>query len=377
MKRILVNLNTFSSAGNFTPLLLKLRHFKQCGHHITIFGNAFIKDIIDEMDILTGYDFVCLNHKHEARNKLVFMLDSFLRNIKSIPHAFRFKGKYDVVYTISSVLDLALFAYMMKIVDSGIKWNTILDNKVPISDPGNKIIRFLAWLFYRASLLLLRKADTIYVISQDLESMLLATGFAPDTVVLTGNAVESDLIRAARPREELAMDALFVGRINETKGIYDCLKVLDRVRQDIPGFVFGILGNGDDKTVGQFRQAIADMGLEDNVAFHGFVSGRDKFDIIKSSRSFWFLSVSESESFGIALLEAVCCGVPAFAYDLPQYKPIYRNHEVTFLKKHDTGAVARAVLELFRRGEFTNPRGELLLDSYSWDDIAAIENSRF
>ena len=74
------------------------------------------------------------------------------------------------------------------------------------------------------------------------------------------------------------------------------------------------------------------MHLINNVLFLGYRKGLEKFNIITSSKCFWFLSVSESESFGIALLEAVCLGLPALVYDLDPFKKIYKNNEVFMFK---------------------------------------------
>lgn len=117
------------------------------------------------------------------------------------------------------------------------------------------------------------------------------------------------------------------------------------------------------------------MGLASNVVLLGYKTGLEKFSIIKSCRSFWFMSASES--FGVALLEAVCCGVPAFAYDLPAYRDIYKHNEVRISPKGDYRDVARNVLELYGVGNFTNEAGKELLKEEGWDKIADAEMKAF
>jgi len=73
----------------------------------------------------------------------------------------------------------------------------------------------------------------------------------------------------------------------------------------------------------------------------------------------------------------VCCGLPAFAYDLPSYKIIYRNNEVTIIEKHNYVEAARQVLELFNKNDFDNKKGEKLIDVYRWDIIAMKEYKVF
>ena len=192
-------------------------------------------------------------------------------------------------------------------------------------------------------------------------------------VFLTGNGIEIEQIEQV-PNQKKQIDALFIGRINETKGIFDMLKVLSIIKQQFPKFTLAIMGDGDDATKNKFKKEIEKLNLQSNVKFLGYISGIKKFQIIKSSRCFWFLSVSPSESFGIALMEAVSSGLPAFTYNLPVFKKIYQHQEVTFSPIHRPDIVAKKVIKLFQSKKFSNKNGTKLLGKYSWENIALLEN---
>lgn len=210
---------------------------------------------------------------------------------------------------------------------------------------------------------------------QNLQKFMLGNGFKKEQIVLTSNGIENDLIMSARRDDRYKIDALFTGRINETKGIYDMLKVLKIVTREYPDFRLAIMGNGDKITEKNFKNEIKTAGLENNVQFLGYITGQEKFNIIKSSGCFWFLSLSKHESFGIALMEAVCSGIPAFCYNLDPFKKLYKNNEVFMFRKHDYRSVAQGVIDMFKDESFKNRKGELLLGKYSWDNIADIEYS--
>jgi len=375
-KNILINGLTLEEA-TIIPLLLNSRYWLIQGCSVAFLGNADLKRKIEETRIIEHFEFLEIKNTRKISTRLNFILEGIVRNLTALFYVNKIKGKYDIVYSRSSVLDLIVFPCILKGADKRIKWLTVFDNIVPFSDPGNKFFRFLAWLFFQFSLRLLKSADKIFAISDDLRNFLIHKGIKENKIVLTGNGVEVDIIKSSQKDARYNIDALFIGRINETKGIYDLLKVLIIVKEKYPSFQLAIMGTGDKKTGGNLKNKIKKLRLDENIQFLGYKTGLEKFNIIKSSKCFWFLSVSESESFGIALLEAVCCGVPAFAYDLKPCKNIYKNNEVMISPKYDFKSVAMKVIELFEKGEFNNKRGELLLDKYSWDKIAEIELNSF
>ncbi len=373
-KKIIIN-GINLEGGNIVPLLLKVQEWQALGHQVTFYGPEALRRQIEEIGTLQTVSFISLAQAGTRNNKAEFIWEALKRNwyaYRQIPH---FIGQFDVVYTISPVLDFVVFPYFLKKKDSHVRWVTVFDNTVPlILDgkfvAGNKLVRLLAWLFYQLSLLFLYSADAIFVIKPELYQYLRNKGFHPDTLVVTGNGVERDLILKARALEGSHIDALFIGRINAAKGIYDMLKVLKKVKSRYPDFQLAIMGKGDAATEKNFRKKISDLDLTRNIQFLGYRIGQEKFDLIKKSKIFLFLS--ETESVPIAPLEAVCSGRKTLVYDLDAYA-MYKNHEVIVFKKHDTEAVADTIINIFDQKDFENKQGELLLDKYSWKAISQIE----
>lgn len=373
-KKILINGITLEGA-NLTPLLLKVRKWQSYGHEVTFFGIHELQAQIDALAVLERYDFITLNHGRGWENKFQFIFEALKRNFFAAFYAKRIAQKFDIVYSVSPVLDLILFPLIVKMFNEKMKWMSVFDNTVPLFSQGalvagNKVIRLLAWFFYQVSLSLLRRADMVFVIKPPLRKILLESGFQAGQLTITGNGVEGDLIRKSSFRSEYESDALFIGRLNEAKGIYDILEVVGAVRKRYPDFLLAIMGRGDERTEAAFQARIREKGLEKNIRFFGYRTGQEKYDIIKSSKIFLFLS--ETESLPIAPLEAACSGLKTFVYDLDAYD-MYENGEVMIFKKNDWGAVTEKVLETFERQDFANPRGELLLEKFDWDRIAMLE----
>lgn len=379
MKKILVSQVSIDREGIQLPWLFKLKKLENLGCRIFIYGTYFLKEIcLTDADVYAfndNFPELRIFHKKKwTKSRVIF--EALKKNIVAIlTHRKYIQDQFDVIFSPASVLDLILFPYFFKLFGNKIKWVTVLDNTVPLFlekkfISGNKLLRILAWLFFRASLLLLRRADCIFVVKPELKTYLKEHGFSENKIVVTGNGVEINLIKRARRGANFAYDAIFVGRINEAKGIYDLLKVLEIVKKSYPDFQLAIMGEGDIATKEKFRKKISDLNLSENIHFLGYITGQKKFDILKSSKCFLFLS--ETESLPVAPLEAVCSGLPTFVYDLDAFE-MYRNNEVIISPKYDVGSVAEKVLDLFRKGNFENKNGQMLLDRYSWEKIAEIE----
>ncbi len=375
----MINFPTLGRNGIDIPRLLKFKELEALGCELHIFSGKFLRKIK-----LAGKDIYSFNetipefksYPEIKWTKMKFMLFALKMNVRSLFYIRKIiKSEFDVIYSPAGMLDLVLFPRIIKLFSRKIVWTNSLDNIVPFSDPGNRFIRFLAWIFFQVSVFMLRKADVVFVPTEEIKDYLLKRKFPPGKLVRTGFAVENYMIEKARKNEDWKIDALFVGRINETKGIYDMLKVLELLVEKYPHFQFAIMGAGDVATEKKFKSRINEMNLLKNVLFLGFKTGQEKYNIIKSAKCFWFLSVSESESFGMALLEAVCSGVPAFAYKLPQFSWLYPNGEIDVSPKGDWKMVAEKVLKLFESGNFENEKGKLLLGKFSWKKIAEMENN--
>ena len=324
--KILINGITLDNA-NIVPLLTNVRYFQDRGAEITVIGSTLLNERINQSGILNNFIFFEIESRKKISSNLDLITEGLKRNFLAIRSIKKMRERYDVVYSRSSVLDLLIFPYALKSLDKKIKWVAVFDNTVTWPQTSRKI----AWFFYLLSLVLLKKVDTIFAVSDELKKYLVTKGFHDKKIVVTGNAVEAELINKALTDGRYSLDALFVGRINEQKGVFDMLEVLSEVVKKYPNFQLGIVGKGDSSTESEFKKKINEMKLKDNVQLFGYVVGQEKYNIIKSSRVFW--SLSRSESFGLALLEAVASGKPALVYGIQAYNKIYLDNEIYRFKK--------------------------------------------
>ncbi|PIS14952.1 hypothetical protein COT63_02560 [Candidatus Shapirobacteria bacterium CG09_land_8_20_14_0_10_38_17] len=336
------------------------------------------EDIIPQFKkLIKDISYVKIPHCKIAKNKFVLVFELLKRSFTTCFFIPQITKDTDVLYSISSVLDVLLLPFFIKIFKSQITWTALFENKVYLCRPGNFFIRLLAFWFYQISLLLLRKADKIFVISPELKSFLINRGFKKEKIILTGNAVDRGKIKKAIALKKHWCDGLFLGRIDEAKGVFDLVKICQLVVKKYPDFILWITGSGDQNTKNKLVKKIKELKLGKNIKLLGYVSGFKKFRLLANCRVFLF--PSKSESFGVALLEAICSGKIAIAYDLPAYKTIYLNNELITVPLNDINAFAKKVINVLNQKRFKNINGLKLLNSpqYQYDHLAQLEMDNF
>ena len=102
-----------------------------------------------------------------------------------------------------------------------------------------------------------------------------------------------------------------LGRLNVTKGIYDLLHAFKRLTKDYPNIRLDIYGDGPEKI--KIKNVLVTENLQEHIHIHGNVA--DAWKYIYGSNCFVF--PSHYEGFSGALVEAMMCGIPIIASNIP------------------------------------------------------------
>ena len=140
---------------------------------------------------------------------------------------------------------------------------------------------------------------------------------------LPGCAV--DLGKISRvPEDPKTYDFVFMSKLYKSKGIYDLLHILDKIKQHKNHVSLLVLGSFSS-LAGQkrFYKLVEKLELTENVYLSGWIQGTQKYRLLKRGRI--FLYPSSADTFSISLLEALACGLPAICYDVPFTRKIYNN----------------------------------------------------
>lgn len=133
-----------------------------------------------------------------------------------------------------------------------------------------------------------------------------------------------------------------ISNFRPVKRIADVLAIFDRVRREIPARLL-LIGDGPDRSLAE-RLARAG-GFEDQTAFLGNVAAVET--ILPVARL--LLLPSDSESFGLAALEAMACGVPVIGTAAGGLPEVVENGVCGFLHPvGDVDAMSRSALSLLQ-----------------------------
>ena len=98
--------------------------------------------------------------------------------------------------------------------------------------------------------------------------------------------------------------------LSEKYGVEYLIRAFAILRQEFDDIYLDIIGDGPQKEF--LTQLVADLGITDYVIFHGFISQHSNFDkyinLFNAFDIFAILSVLDSETFGVAAVEASACG---------------------------------------------------------------------
>ncbi len=133
-----------------------------------------------------------------------------------------------------------------------------------------------------------------------------------------------------------------VSNFRPVKRLNDVIKVFELINKEVPSHLV-LVGDGPERSA--IESYVRDLGLEDKVCFLGKL---DNFAPILRQSDI-FLLPSESESFGLAALEAMSCGLPVIASNTQGIPEVVTDGVNGYLSEvGDVEDMAAKALSLFR-----------------------------
>lgn len=234
----------------------------------------------------------------------------------------------------------------------------------------------VVWLAERPLPFIYRRA-AFHAISESTRDDLVRRGVPASRIRVIHPGV--DAVRFAPDHDTIRTDPpafLYVGRLKRYKGVELAIRALAVARRQRPDLTLDVAGTGDYRPV--LEELTAELGLQQAVTFHGFVSEAEKLHLLRTRWANLF--PSPKEGWGITVIEAAACGTPSIASDSPGLRDSVRNGETGYLVPHgDVAAIAERMLMLANDPALVESIGQAarrFAESLSWDHAADATESQ-
>ncbi|MCX5998703.1 MAG: glycosyltransferase [Chloroflexi bacterium] len=211
----------------------------------------------------------------------------------------------------------------------------------------------------------MNRAQSVLPVSKALQEAIEAYGIRNHFHVVP-NAVDGGLFFVGAHAEKLSntgkKNILLVTRLVPQKGVPYLLEALGQIRQKRDDFLLHVVGDGPDKA--EYEGQSGRLGLTDVVTFHG---AEPKPVVAQFMRDCdFFVQSSPQETFGVVYVEAMACGKPVIACDIPGPNEFINDDVGILVPPRDVNALAKTI--------------DFMLDhyqGYSAEKIARYARERF
>lgn len=220
----------------------------------------------------------------------------------------------------------------------------------------------LAWLVERTAM---RLPDEIIAASDETAQRLRAE-LGPDAAVTVApNGIDLDAVRAA-PAAPHGSDLVVVGRLLSHKRVDLLLDTVAELHARAWPVTLSVIGDGPEREA--LERRARDLGIAEAVRFRTDVHDQGAlYGELKAARVFVF--PSEREGFGIAVLEALACGLPVVTTSAPDNlaTALAERSAIGRVCAPEPRAMADAVERVLLGQERRDP--EAWVSDYDWDTV--------
>ena len=222
----------------------------------------------------------------------------------------------------------------------------------------------------------IEQSNTVTAVSRYLTEMTLRELGVRRTVEMIPNFVDptryrpdgaSDFARTLVCADEVGV--IHVSNFRPVKRIPDVLAVFDRIRQKIPARLL-LIGDGPERS--RAERIARQRGFEDRATFLGNVAAIET--VLPVAKL--LLLPSDAESFGLAALEAMACGVPVVGTAAGGLPEVVADGACGYLRPvGDVEGMAEAALTLLRDPEkwrrFSSEARRRAVEEFPTDEIVS------
>jgi len=257
---------------------------------------------------------------------------------------------------------------------------TLLRNKTPVicTSHGGDLFALRGRLFHWLKQQVINSCDLLTVVSNAMRNTVLDMGVAPEKVKVISMGVDLAHFYTLDPAIDRSNnELLFVGRLVEKKGLDVLLKAMPQVIKVYPDAYLTIAGAGPME--GQLKNIVREKNLTGKVAFLG-MRPQSELPLLyrRAAIAVFPFVVAESgdqEGLGLVVIEAMGCGCPVIASDLPAiHDSIIHEKNGLMVSAGSPESLALAITKLLSDAELrlqlSSRARNSVVDKFDWQQIA-------
>ncbi len=242
---------------------------------------------------------------------------------------------------------------------------------------GNGSAQYIAKLYNNTFLkVLLNHAARIIITQPDyLDSSPYLKKYE-DKIEVIPNGVDTEKFKPLKVKEN--QNTLFflslLDEFHEYKGLEYLLNALKIVKEQIINVK--LIVGGEGKLLDYYTKMAQELGLKNNVEFHGFIPHENIVEYYNQCNVFVLPSISsKQEGFGIVALEALACETPVISTEIVGVADDVNDFNAGIIvPPKDVEKLAKSIIELLKNPKMSKEMGmngrKLVQDKYTWTKIA-------
>ncbi|MEO5627719.1 MAG: glycosyltransferase family 4 protein [Candidatus Saccharimonadales bacterium] len=334
---------------------------------IIIVAPQFTKKHWDKIDQPNfEYRFLKPNRFDNKGNPLLIFMSYVVRSFQ----VYKILKKDDVqtIYSSSDIAYADIWPAFIIAKAKGVKWLSRIYHVLlpPKTRQGSFLVNAVAFNLQRLSFWMMKKrSTTIFALNDKLYEEVLELGFPKEKLEILGAGIDYKKISSYKPRKKYPYDIVVLGRLTPVKGIFDAVKIWQKVHEEKPKARLAWIGGGSEAYQTKIKEQLDRKGLTKTFDLLGFIDKEEVYDILNSAKI--FLCPDHENGWGLAVCEAMSCGLPVVSYDLDIFGAVYKKG-FRSVKLYNTNAFAKQVIELLDKPALRKKIGQDAADQASQFD---------
>lgn len=254
--------------------------------------------------------------------------------------------------------------------------------KVPVicTSHGGDLFGLRGFLFSAIKRWVIQRSAALTVVSNAMKDIVITNFGVNQAHSIHVIPMGVDLSATFTPNPlapRMPYELLFVGRLVEKKGVNYLIHAMPHVLKHFPRTHLTIAGAGPEYS--NLLQLIDQLQLEDNISLIGAIHNTRLSTLYREATIFVAPYVEgrdgDQEGLGLVMVEALGCGCPVIASDMPAVKDVIIDGETGMLaQQRNPEDIANKVIALLGspalRGQLTANGRKYILDKFDWNLIA-------